>query len=512
MAASATVSQLSQSRNLLIPRNGSVTLYGYGIRVFVDRGHLNVEDGIGPDRRKYRFARVRHGLRRLVVIGSDGMVSLEALRWLADQNAAFVMLDRDGSVLATTGPVYPSDARLRRAQALAHNSGVAMHIARQLVAHKLEGQERVARTNLNDSDTANAIAGFRSSIEHAQTPDALRVVESRAASAYWSAWRAVPVMYPTKDMNRVPAHWQTFGTRISPLTNSPRLAVNPTGAILNYLYAVLESEARLALAALGLDPGLGVMHFDTRTRDSLACDLMEPVRPEIDAYLLNWILREPLRKAWFFEQRDSTCRLMGSFAVRLSETAATWARFVAPLAEWVSHTLWSTIRKDSTQLGPATRLTGDRKRLAKGKASIAASAARLKAPRICNTCGGPVNPRHRQCFACASESNTASLARAAHIGRIAAHTPEAQGKRAETQRRNALAQHAWKSSDLPVWLNEATYRDKIQPRLGGVSVSILSSALRVSGVYAANIRAGKRVPHARHWLTLAQLVDMSPQY
>jgi CRISPR/Cas system-associated endonuclease Cas1 len=64
--------------------------------------------------------------------------------------------------------------------------------------------------------------------------------------------------------------------------------------MLNYLYALLESEARLALAALGLDPGIGVLHNDTRTRDSLACDLMEPVRPQVDAYLLDWLSRAPL--------------------------------------------------------------------------------------------------------------------------------------------------------------------------------------------------------------------------
>jgi len=33
--------------------------------------------------------------------------------------------------------------------------------------------------------------------------------------------------------------------------------------MLNYLYAVLESEARFAAAALGLDPGLGVLHVDS---------------------------------------------------------------------------------------------------------------------------------------------------------------------------------------------------------------------------------------------------------
>ena len=88
-------------------------------------------------------------------------MTLEALRWLADQDAAFVMLDRDGSALATTGPVRSSDAKLRRAQALAHSFGAALRIARELTSQKLAGQERVARHKLLDSTTAEAIAKFR---------------------------------------------------------------------------------------------------------------------------------------------------------------------------------------------------------------------------------------------------------------------------------------------------------------------------------------------------------------
>jgi hypothetical protein len=113
MAALSTVPQHFYHSNFtsIIPHQGVVTLSGYGISVRVDRGHLVLADGVGRVRREGRFARVGHGLRRLIVIGSDGMVSLEALRWLADQSAAFVMLDRIGDVLATTGPVRPSDAR-----------------------------------------------------------------------------------------------------------------------------------------------------------------------------------------------------------------------------------------------------------------------------------------------------------------------------------------------------------------------------------------------------------------
>src|SRR5438067_1017221 len=136
MAAAKTVYQLPQSHNSLTPQHGVVTLFGYGIQVRVDSCHLLIDDGIGTDRRRARYPRVGHGLRRLVVIGADGYVSLAALRWLSDQDAAFVMLDRDGSVLSSTGPVRPSDARLRRAQALASYSSTALQIARELISRK----------------------------------------------------------------------------------------------------------------------------------------------------------------------------------------------------------------------------------------------------------------------------------------------------------------------------------------------------------------------------------------
>src|SRR5438876_10521281 len=107
MAATKTVYQFQQPYNSTVPRHGVLTVFGYGIQARVDRGHLFVEDGIGAQRRRFRFARVGHGLKRLVVIGSDGFVSLSALRWLADQRTAFIMLERDGKVLAVTEPAGP---------------------------------------------------------------------------------------------------------------------------------------------------------------------------------------------------------------------------------------------------------------------------------------------------------------------------------------------------------------------------------------------------------------------
>jgi len=44
-----------------------------------------------------------------------------------------------------------------------------------------------------------------------------------------------------------------------------------------------------------------------------------------------------------------------------------------------------------------------------------------------------------------------------------------------------------------------------------VTLSVLSSTLGVSEPYAVDIRAGKRVPHPRHWQALAGLVGVEPQ-
>jgi CRISPR-associated endonuclease Cas1 len=476
--------------------------------VCVERGHLALEDGIGT-RVKTRFPRVRHGIRRVVVIGSDGMVSLAALRWLADQDAAFVMLERDGSVLATTGPVRPSDARLRRAQALAHQSGVGLGIVRELISRKIDEQERLVRSKLRNSAAADTIARAQAGVKTAETISSIRQLEAQAAYAYWFAWRNIPIAFPKNDLRRVPEHWLSFGSRHSPLTGSPRLAVNPSNAMLNYLYAVLESESRLALAALGLDPGIGVMHVDSPSRDSLACDLMEVVRPRVDAYLLDWIVREPLHREWFFEQRDGNCRLMGSFAVRLSETAPTWSRAIAPIAEWVSRTLWSTMRKPTGQGIPATRLTQSRRRQAKGSSFDAETNDSPRPLRICRICGATIKRGQTYCASCAVNVSREGLIQAAKRGRIATHSREAEALRAKTQRKHAAALAAWKPTELPDWLNEDAYRTKVRPALAGLSVPAIATALGVSEPYATDIRAGRRTPHPRHWQKLAQLVGVS---
>jgi CRISPR-associated protein Cas1 len=492
-----------------MPVRGVVTLSGYGISIRVDRGHLIVEDGIGSARRRARFARVNHGLRRVVVIAADGSLSLAALRWLADQKTSLAMVDRDGTLLFATGPLGPRLARLRRAQGLALHSDVGVAIARELIDSKLAEQLRLCDHAFGRTDVARVIGSLRAELPLANDVSSLRLIESQAALAYWSCWRSLPVQFPKSDLPRVPEHWRIFGARISPLTGSPRLSVNPPNAMLNYLYAVVESEARLAAIALGLDPGLGVMHADADPRDSLACDLMEPVRPLVDAFVLDWLTRQPLRRGWFFEQRNGNCRLMAPFAERLAQTAGTWAQAIAPIAERLAKRLWSTVRQgQGVTRRAATRLTQQNRRTAKGAPPMAVQKPAAP-PRLCRDCGVAVPSSEKYCADCWTRRGPERMRAVAAKGRAFAQTKEAQARRVAARRRNAAAERAWKPSDLPAWLTRDVYTEQIRPRLEEFSAAQLAGALRVSTPYAVQIRAGKCHAHPRHWQTLAGLVGIS---
>jgi CRISPR-associated protein Cas1 len=492
-----------------IRKSGVLVLNGYGIRVQVNAGHLLLHDGIADERRTIRLPRINHGLKRLVIIGSDGFITLEALRWVSDTGAAFVMLDRRGKVIAVTGPVASSDAKLRRAQALALGNGTALKISKELISQKIAGQELLVRDMLHDSAAADAIARYRYELSSAESIESVRLIESQAARAYWQAWSDVPIRWPRKDECRVPEHWKRFGSRISPLTHSPRLASTPPNALLNLLYALLESESRLSAVAMGLDPGIGVLHADTANRDSLACDIMEPIRPKCDAFVLDWLLNEPLRRSDFWEDRNGNCRLASSLAIKLCETSDTWRRLVAPVAEQVAQDFLLSISRSALNLarhGIATRLTQRNKREVKG--SDVPKVKRAKPEHVCGGCGKSIKPGRTHCSNCAIDGAIERLVNAANLGRVAARSPEARAKHVASRRRHAQACSEWDTSSQPAWLTNKVFVQQIQPLLANIPTSAIRSRIEVSRWYAGRIRKGYR-PHPRHWLVLAGLVGVS---
>ena len=305
---------------------------GYGIRVHVERGQLVVEDGIAEDRRRLCISRVTPELGRLVVLGHAGTVSLDAQQWLHAVGISYLHLDGDGEVLAVGNARALDDVKVLRGQALAPFNGIGITVARELLQAKLTGQARVA-ARLNGIGAVSTLREALTLLPDARTVEDQRFIESRGAAAYWDAWTGTPVHFVPKDVPRVPAHWRMFDCRRSVLSRSPRKATNPVNALLNYLYAILEAEATIASRSVGLDPRLGVLHVDSNRRDSFACDLMEAVRPQVDAYVLDLLAKRTFLRTDFFETGDGCCRLLPTLTKPLAATAPRWAKLLAPFAE-----------------------------------------------------------------------------------------------------------------------------------------------------------------------------------
>src|SRR5207249_8162005 len=113
----------------------------------------------------------------------------------------------------------------------------------------------------------------------------------------------------------------------------PRKASTPAHAILNYLYAILQTEATIAAHKLGFDPSLGILHSDQRYRASLAADLMEPVRPVADELALALLEQRQLRRGEVVETREGVSRIGPPLARELAAYALPLRKALAPHAE-----------------------------------------------------------------------------------------------------------------------------------------------------------------------------------
>jgi hypothetical protein len=337
--------------------------------------------------------------------------------------------------------------------------------------------------------------------------------------AYWSCWAEVPVRFAERERGRVPSHWLIFGGRRSALTDRNQKATNPPNAILNYLFAIGEAEARIALMREGLDPGLGLIHADRPERDNLALDVLEGVRPAIEAYVLTLLARETFRRADFFETRDGNCRLLPPLTERLAATADQWASAIAPLARRLARTL--------ERVGAAGRADPVRSDVAILSARPLPALLRNPTPtaavhdpnwrppkaRICRHCGVAFqHARNLYCATCLPliPAIASQHARAALRARQAAGDPNASPERrrklAHARTENAKAIRAWEAAH-PARPTPHVFMQTIWPQLDGITAQAVREATGLSISYCRRVLRGQYVPHPMHWAAIRTLTE-----
>lgn len=154
----------------------------------------------------------------------------------------------------------------------------------------------------------------------------------------------------------MPAHWLTYEGRRSVLASASanRKAERPVNALLNYAFALLEAEAVLACQATGLDPGLGIVHADATSRHSMALDILEPARPEVEGHVLDLLASHTFAKSDFSEDREGHMRVRAPLTHELADMMPLMARWLAPWAEKVAHMLGAVMEGKYTARTPLT--------------------------------------------------------------------------------------------------------------------------------------------------------------
>jgi CRISPR-associated endonuclease Cas1 len=355
---------------------------GYDVKLAVRAGQLKITDGIRSGYRSRVVSRTDK-VRRIIILSESGFVTLEAIRWADALGISIVQLDREGRCLMTT-PGLNGDSRLRKAQYVAQdNTALAMAIVQPLLTSKLTGQAKIVRDILrNDPEK---IERQIAQIERADSLATMLACEGHAALNYWAAWSGlVHVPFIVSQLSMVPPHWYAFQARTSlksPLRQG-KDATDPINAMLNYAYAVCESEARIACHIYGLDPGIGFGHGEHRNVNSLAFDIQESLRPLAEHIVLSLLdtgFGPPLdsasgkpqymKKRDFIEGPDGVCRLAERLTTILSAEVSSAvaheagiqaeriARLLASESPWKLRTSPYASKRHAAAKTPAKQMT-----------------------------------------------------------------------------------------------------------------------------------------------------------
>jgi CRISPR-associated protein Cas1 len=235
-----------------------------------------------------------------VFLRGDAKLSSGLLGKLGEHGVGVIILSgRKGAPSLLLGRPHNDAARRINQYRFSLDAEYCLRFSRAIVAAKLEGQLEFIRERKDASPMhryplslcERRIAGMLPQIDAQTTIGALRGLEGAAAASYFEALSEIlPESLGFRQRNRRP----------------PR---DPVNAVLSLTYTLLHCEAVLALYGAGLDPFIGFYHALDFGRESLACDVIEALRPQADRFVLA-LFRQEILTADDFSHTESGC-LMG---------------------------------------------------------------------------------------------------------------------------------------------------------------------------------------------------------
>ena len=277
-----------------------------------------------------------------------GKVTLEAglLGYLGEHGIGLLFLTgRQGRPSLLLGRAH-NDATRRVAQTRRSlDNAFCLRYARQLIHSKIERQcesldplrEHYPQARYLVTQALRQLREHQSRLTRAHDLDSLRGREGAAAVSYFAGLRAVvPASLGFEERNRRP----------------PR---DPFNALISLTYTLVMAETAMALHIAGYDPCIGYYHQLSHSRESLACDLLEPLRPLADRLCLRLVAQQTLT-AGHFSTTDAGCLLgkagRARYYAAYEENATPLRRALASEVKALARLVNPDLPEPCTELGP----------------------------------------------------------------------------------------------------------------------------------------------------------------
>lgn len=199
-------------------------------------------------------------------------------------------------------------------------------IAKAICAHKLRISLRVLKNKHNTKNQiqqttqANINGSLHSLMLFNGDEDQLRGLEGSAQRQLFAYWRSVlpPSLEFTKRQRRPPP--------------------DPVNSVLSLTFTLVYQQAIRQCKLRGLDSELGFYHRPLDGRHSLACDLMEPLRPKIEEWVIG-IFQQGVLDKRHFTKTTLGC-LLGKkgkeiYYAHLAEKEREWQRTLDAYSRWL---------------------------------------------------------------------------------------------------------------------------------------------------------------------------------
>ena len=233
-----------------------------------------------------------------LVVGRNAQLSTQTIFELMELHIPIFYIDSRGKIIGHFICEKQSATRLLRQLEIFRDMNRQLELSREIISEKISNQrallkryektvdaDKLERTNKKLKQTEEKLSAIK-------TLEELRGAEGIASKIYFATF--------TELLDQTRWKWKE---------RSQHPAKDPVNALLNYGYAFLEREVRIAVALAGMDARIGFFHSNDGRKDSLIFDMMEFFRqPVIDRFILNLLNKRMLQPENFSSTADE-CRL-----------------------------------------------------------------------------------------------------------------------------------------------------------------------------------------------------------